>query len=142
MAKRMVWREAVRRAAWCGAWLLAGAARAAGPAGAPSEASVGLSALPVAMSVATPALLVSGTGVLLVKAVEVGAEGSAWVLERAADGSRFTLRLGTRAVVASGAVLLAVPTAGGWLLMEGPQPRAFVPGAGDAALFHHEQVSR
>ena len=57
-----------------------------------SEASA-LSALPLAVSVAAPVMLLSAGTVLTVVAVEASAGGAVWVLERASDGARATLRV-------------------------------------------------
>ena len=52
-----------------------------------SEASA-LSALPVAMSISAPVLSVAAGSVLVLAAVEVVADGTVWVLQRASDGAR------------------------------------------------------
>ena len=96
------------------------AALVSAPARAQSEASLVLSALPVASVVgagaavagsavagaaavsAVPAALAVSGAVLVVKAVEVSARGTVIVLERASDGARVSLELSGRA--ASGVV--------------------------------------
>ncbi len=80
-------------------------------ADASAAASV-LSALPLAVVVAAPAALVSGGAQLSMVAVEATAEGTVWVLQRASDGARASLRL------------------------------AFIPNAAGAALLHNERVSK
>jgi hypothetical protein len=110
--------------------------------GGPSEASVALSVLPVATLVGAPLLLSAGTGVLLVKAVELTAEGSVWVLERTADGARIVLQGAGSSVLAVGTALTVVAVESGWLLVDGSRVLAMLPDAGHAHLFHHQQVSR
>ena len=61
-----------------------------------SDASA-LSALPIAVSVAAPAMLLSGGVMLTVVAVEASAEGTVWVLERASDGARASVTLSAAA---------------------------------------------
>jgi hypothetical protein len=72
-----------------------------------SEASA-LSALPVAVSIAAPVMVLSTGVALTVVAVEVSAAGTVWVLERASDGARIVVRFAGR--VAEGASV-AVGTA-------------------------------
>ncbi len=61
-----------------------------------SEASV-LSALPIAVSVAAPVLLLSAGVALTVVAVEAAAIGTVWVLKPASNGARSSVRLGAQA---------------------------------------------
>ena len=61
-----------------------------------SEASV-LSTLPIAVSVAAPVMLLSAGVALTVVAVEASTIGTVWVLERASDGARSSVRLGAHA---------------------------------------------
>ena len=53
--------------------------------------------LPVAVSVAAPVMILSAGAVLTVVAVEATSAGTVWVLERASDGARASVRLGARA---------------------------------------------
>src|SRR5258706_11329137 len=62
----------------------------------PSNASA-LSAVPVAVSVAAPAMLLSAGAMLTVVSVEAGSAGTVWVLERASDGARASVTLGAQA---------------------------------------------
>ena len=99
-------------------WIAAGAALAGAVAplqaaahGAGSEASLALSLLPVASvvgvasvggaaastAVSLPAALSVAGAVLTVKDVEVSAEGTVYVLERASDGARASVRVLGRA---------------------------------------------
>lgn len=110
--------------------------------GGPSEASVALSALPVLTLVGAPLVLSAGTGLLLVKAVELTAEGSVWVLERSADGARLVLQAAHSSVLAVGTALTLVAVESGWLLVDGSRALAVLPDAAHAHLFHHQPVSR
>ncbi|HEY6352978.1 MAG TPA: hypothetical protein VIY30_00685, partial [Burkholderiaceae bacterium] len=65
-----------------------------------SEVSA-ISALPVAVSVAAPAMLLAGGVVLTVVSVQASATGTVWVLERASDGARATLQFASAAAGAS-----------------------------------------
>jgi hypothetical protein len=134
-------------------------ALAAGPARAQSEASLVLSALPVASVVGTVgsaaagaaavsalpvALAVSGA-VLVVKSVEVSARGVVWVLERASDGAQASVELSGRA--ASG-VALGVGTAvavsvlaTGVLLSVAGEVLCFIPNELGRALLHNERIT-
>lgn len=108
------------------------------------EASM-LSTLPVAVSVATPVVLSAGA-VLTVVAVEASASGAVWVLERASDGARSTLRLSAQAagglsVVAGTAVLVTVMSTG-WVLSAAGAAIAFIPNEIGAALLYNERVTR
>ncbi|MBQ0960041.1 hypothetical protein KAK06_13895 [Ideonella sp. 4Y11] len=110
--------------------------------GGPSEASAALSALPVLTLVGAPLLLSAGTGVLLVKAVELTAEGSVWVLERSADGARIVLSAVGASALALGQALTVVAVESGWLLVDGSRALAVLPDAAHAHLFHHQALSR
>src|SRR5438105_1746985 len=57
-----------------------------------SDVSV-LSALPIAVSVAAPVAVLSTGAALTVVSVEATSTGAVWVLERAADGTRASVRL-------------------------------------------------
>jgi hypothetical protein len=108
------------------------------------EASM-LSTLPVAVSIAAPVVLSAGA-VLTVVAVEASATGAVWVLERASDGARSTLRLSAQAagglsVVAGTAVLVTVMSTG-WVLSAAGAAIAFIPNEIGAALLYNERVTR
>lgn len=108
------------------------------------EASM-LSTLPVAVSVAAPVVLSAGA-VLTVVAVEASATGAVWVLERASDRARSTLRLSAQAagglsVVAGTAVLVTVMSTG-WVLSAAGTAIAFIPNEIGAALLYNERVTR
>lgn len=108
-----------------------------------SEASA-LSALPVAVSVAAPVMLLSAGASLTVVAVQASAEGTVWVLERASDGARMTLRfsgdVARGSVVVAGATVTASVVGAGTVLSVAGQAICFVPNAIGRALTHHEPL--
>lgn len=110
-----------------------------------SEASA-LSMLPVAISVTAPAMLVSGTVALSVVAIQATAEGMVWVLERASDGARISVKWASlsagMASVAVGTVVTVTAVSAGWLLSTAGEVIALVPNALGRALLHHEEVLR
>jgi hypothetical protein len=110
-----------------------------------SEASA-LSALPIAVSVVAPVMIVSGGAVLTVVAVEASADGAIWVLQRASDGARTSVRLAARAVggvsVAVGTVVTVAAISTGWVLSAAGQAIAFIPNQVGAALLYNERVTR
>ena len=105
-----------------------------------------LSALPVAISVAAPVIVLTAGATLTVVAVQASAEGTAWVLERAADGARSSVKLSVQAAsglsVAAGTVVLVTAVSTGWVLSAASQVIAFVPNEVGAALMHNEKVSK
>jgi len=110
-----------------------------------SEASA-LSALPIAVSVAAPVVVLSAGAMLTVVAVEASAVGSVWVLERASDGARASVRLGSEAAgalsVAAGAVVVVTAVSTGWVLSSASRAIAFIPNEIGAALLYNERVTR
>ncbi len=110
-----------------------------------SEASA-LSMLPVAISVTAPAMLVSGTVALSVVAIQATAEVVVWVLERASDGARISVKWAGlsagMASVAVGTVVTVTAVSAGWLLSTAGEVIALVPNTLGRALLHHEQVLR
>jgi hypothetical protein len=108
------------------------------------EASM-LSTLPIAVSVAAPVVLSAGA-VLTVVAVEASATGTVWVLERASDGARSTLRLSAQAVgglsVVAGTAVLVTVMSTGWVLSAAGTAIAFIPNEIGAALLYNERVTR
>ncbi len=110
-----------------------------------SEASA-LSALPIAVSVAAPVMIVSGGAVLTVVAVEASAEGTVWVLQRASDGAQASVRLSAHAAggmsVAAGTVVMVAAISTGWVLSAAGQAIAFIPNQVGAALLYNERVTR
>lgn len=119
------------------------AAHAHTPEQAMSEASA-LSALPVAVSVTAPSVILSTGVVLTVVAVEVVAGTTVWVLARASDGARVVIRWGSQAVgVASMAIGTAVTVtaiSAGQVLSAAGQVIAFVPNALGASLLYNERL--
>jgi hypothetical protein len=128
----------------------------AAPARAQSEASLVLSALPVAsvvvggsvgaaaVSVVPVALSVAGA-TLVVKAVEVTARGTVYLLERASDGAQASVELVGR--VASGVVIgvgtvASVSVIGtGVLIFTAAEVLAFIPNELGRALLHNQRLT-
>ena len=112
---------------------------------AASELSV-LSALPIAVSVAAPVLLLSAGASLTVVAVEASATGTVCVLERASDGARASVRFGAQAAqqlsVAVGSALVVTAVSTGWVLSAASAAIAFIPNEIGAALLYNERVTR
>lgn len=110
-----------------------------------SDAST-LSALPIAVSVAAPAMLLSGGVMLTVVAVEASAEGTVWVLERASDGARASVTLSAAAVgglsVAAGTAVVVTAFSAGWVLSTAGRALAYIPNEIGAALLHNERLTR
>jgi hypothetical protein len=133
------------------------------PARAQSEASLVLSALPVASVVGTgsavagsavagavavsavPAALAVSGAVLVVKTVEVSARGTVIVLERASDGARASVELTGRAasgVVAGVGTAVAVSVIGtGVVLSAAGEVLCFIPNELGRALLHNERLT-
>jgi hypothetical protein len=132
-----------RRAAL--AVVFAGCTLQAGAQSALSEASA-LSMLPVAVSVAAPVMILSAGAVLTVVAVEATSVGTVWVLERASDGVRASVRLGARAAeglsLATGTAVVVTAVSTGWVLSAASRAIAFVPNEVGAALLYNERVTR
>jgi hypothetical protein len=128
------------------------------PAQAQSEASVGLSMLPVASVVgaasvagtaasavvALPAALSVGGAMLTVVAVEASAEGTVYLLERASDGARASVRVSGRAANGAsqvvGATVLVSVIGTGVVLSAAGEVLAFLPNALGRALLHNERL--
>ena len=106
-----------------------------------SEASA-LSVLPVAVSVAAPVAIVSGGAMLTVAAVEVSAHGTVWVLERASDGARGSLRFAGQASAAVGTAVVVTAISTGWVLSAAGAAIAFIPNELGRALLHDERITR
>ena len=115
---------------------------------AQSEASAAsaLSALPIAVSVAAPVMILSAGVTLTVVAVDVSASGAVWVLERASDGARASVRLGAQAAgglsVAAGTAVVVTAVSTGWVLSTASRAIAFIPNEIGAALLYNERVTR
>ena len=110
------------------------------------SAASALSALPVAVSVAAPVMLLSAGATLSVLAVEASATGAVWVLERASDGARATLKLSAQAAgglsVAAGTAVVVTVVSTGWVLSAASRAIAFVPNEIGAALLYNERVTQ
>ena len=110
-----------------------------------SDASA-LSMLPVAISVAAPALFLSAGAMLTVVAVEASAAGVVCVLERASDGARASITLSAQAAgslsVAAGTVVLVSAFSAGWVLSAAGRAIAYIPNEIGAALLYNERVTR
>lgn len=136
---------------------------AAAPAHAQSEASLVLSALPVASVVGTgsavvgsaaagaaaisavPAALAVSGAVLVVKAVELSARGTVIVLERASDGARASVELTGRAAsgaaVSVGTVAVVSVIGAGVLLSAAGEVLCFIPNELGRSLLHNERIT-
>ena len=129
------------------------------PARAQSEASIALSSMPIASVVggasvagasaaavlAVPAALSVGGSVLTVVAVQAAVDGIVYVLERASDGARASVRVASRV---AGGVVVGVGTAvavgvigAGVVLSVAGEVVAFLPNALGRALLHDERLS-
>jgi hypothetical protein len=110
-----------------------------------SEASA-LSLLPVAVSVAAPVMLLAAGASLTLVAVEASATGTVWVLERASDGARATLRFSGQVAggvsTGIGAAILVTAVSTGWVLSAAGEAIAFIPNQIGAALLHNERLTR
>jgi len=111
------------------------------------SAASGLSlSVPVAISVAAPsAVLVSGAAFTVV-AVEALAEGTVWVLERASDGARFSVRFGSQvvgaSVVVAGTLVVTTVVAAGCVLSAAGEAIAFIPNEIGRSLIYDERITR
>lgn len=104
-----------------------------------------LSALPIALSVAMPAMLLSSGAALAVVAVEASAEGTVVILESASDGARASVRLGRDAAghlsLAAGTVVTCTAVSAGWVLSTAGKAIAFIPNELGMALLHNQRVT-
>jgi len=123
------------------------------PAHAHNDPSTGVSAasglslsVPVAISVAAPAAVLVSGATFTVVAVEVLVEGTVWMLERASDGLRFSVRFGSEMAGASalvvGTVIVATTVAAGCVLSAAGEAIAFIPNELGRALIHDERITR
>ncbi|VTU17947.1 hypothetical protein [Variovorax sp. PBL-E5] len=155
----MINKSLIALAVWMAACFAAGSLVAPLSAHAQSEASVGLSLMPVASVVgaasatgaaagavvALPAALSVGGAALSVVAVESVEEGTVYVLERASDGARASIRLTGRAAhaasvgVGSAVAISVIGT--GVVLSAAGEVLAFIPNAIGRALLYDERLS-
>lgn len=111
-----------------------------------SGTASGLSvALPVAVSVTGTALVLSAGATLVVVSVQATAHGTVWVLQRASDGARVSVRWSADGVKAAsmavGATLEVTAISAGLLLTSASEAMAFIPNELGASLIHHEQMT-
>jgi hypothetical protein len=110
-----------------------------------SDASV-LSTLPIAVSVAAPAAVLSAGAALTVVSVEATSIGVVWVLARASDGAQASVRLAGRGIagasVAAGTAVAVTAISTGWVLSTASEAIAFVPNEIGAALLYNERITR
>lgn len=111
----------------------------------PSDASA-LSALPIAISVAAPVMLLSAGATLTVVAVEASAAGTVWMLERASDGARMSVTVAAQAAgglsLAAGTAVTVVAFSAGWVLSAAGRAIAYIPNEIGTALLYNERVTR
>jgi hypothetical protein len=112
----------------------------------PSADLSAASAVPVAISMAAPSMVLVAGAQLVVLSVQATARGSVWVLERVSDGVRFSVEVAGQSLVAVGTGVTVLVMGTGWLLSAaaegGSQALCFVPNEVGRALLHHEQVTR
>lgn len=114
-----------------------------------SEASV-LSALslgvPLAVSAAPAASVLTAGAMLTVASVQVAAAGTVWVLTQASTGASVVLTLsaaGAEAVSATvGTVVVVTALSTGWILSAAGKALCFVPNEIGASLIHNERMTR
>ena len=110
-----------------------------------SDASA-LSMLPIAVSVAAPAVILSAGATLTVVAVEVTSAGTVWMLERASDGARASVTLSAQAAgglsVAAGTAVVVTAFSAGWVLSAAGKALAYIPNEVGAALLYNERLTR
>lgn len=125
--------------------LASGPVRAQSTAVDLSAASTLSIAVPVAASVAAPVLLVSGAATLTVVSVVVTAEAVIWVVERASDGARMSIRWAGDGLAAAstvvGSVVVVTAVSTGWLVSQAGKVVAFIPNEIGASLTHHERIT-
>lgn len=96
-------------------------------------------------SVVTSLLTVAGS-VFVIKAVEVSARGTVYILERMSDGLRISVELASSAAHqlsdAVGKLVTVSTTASGIILIVAGEVLAFIPNELGQALLHNERVSQ
>ena len=128
------------------------------PTGAQAQSELSaISVAPVALSVVTvsatgaalsvaPSAILSAGATLVVVSVEVVGGVTVWVLERASDGVRVSLRtsgqLAKGVVVSTGATVAVSVIASGTVLSVAGEVIAFIPNEIGKALLYNEQVSK
>lgn len=127
---------------------------------AQSEASLVLSALPVASVlvagsgasaaagavIAVPVVLSTAGAVLVIKTIESTARGTVYVLERASDGARASIELTGKAVggasIVAGSVVTVSVISAGVILSALGEAIAFIPNELGRALLHNERLTK
>ena len=91
-------------------------------------------------------MILSAGVTLTVVAVEASATGALWVLERASDGARATVKLSAQAAgalsVAAGTAVVVTAVSTGWVLSTASRAIAFIPNEIGAALLYNERVTQ
>jgi hypothetical protein len=110
-------------------------------------ASVVIGASVVSASVVVlPAVLLAQGAELVVKAVEVSARGTVYLLERASDGARVSVevlgRVAAGASLAAGAVVTVSVIGSGVVLSAAGEAIAYIPNAIGQALLHNERITQ
>lgn len=108
----------------------------------PSDASALSLSLPVALSIAGPVLLVAGSAAFTLVAVEASATGTVWVLERASDGARASVRFAGQVSAAAGTAVMVSAVSTGWVISAAGAALAFIPNQLGRALLYNERVTR
>ena len=122
--------------------LFLAAVLSAGDACAQSSEASALSTLPIAMVSAAPAALITSGATLSVVGAEASADGVVWVLERASDGARATLRIAGQASVAVGTTVSVGAITAGYVLSVAGRAIACIPNEVGASLLYNERVTR
>jgi hypothetical protein len=95
--------------------------------------------------VAIPVMLSTAGAVLVVKAVEVSAKGTVYLLERASDGAQVSVEVLSGGVAAASVAVGAIATVSvvgaGVVLSTAGEVIAFIPNALGRALLHNERVA-
>lgn len=103
-------------------------------------------AMSAGASAGVPQLTLSGGAALILISAEVSDGIVTWVLESAADGSRFVLKTLERgakmASVVVGTSLVVTATSAGWVLSAAGQALCFVPNQIGASLTYNERITR
>jgi hypothetical protein len=107
-----------------------------------SEASL----IPVAMVSVAPGLILAGGASLTLIAVERAADGTVWLVERASDGARASLRVSGEiaggASLAAGSAVTVTAVSAGYILCTAGRAIAFVPNEMGASLLYTRKLSR
>jgi len=116
--------------------------------GHPSQAAIAVASThgyTIAFWVAAVMILAAGA-TLTVVAVEATSTGTLWVLERASDGARASVRLVGQGIagasIAAGTIVVATALSTGWILSAAGQAIAFIPNEIGRALLYNERITR